>query len=251
MVFARAMRAFADVRACAPLIGWGPAVGDRLLKRLGVKELRLKAEGLPHRVYCRVATSDIFEYAHLLGRSSEPLSLPLAPKVIVDAGANVGYSSLKFQKQFPGATIIAIEPEARNAVQFRRNCGHYPNIALERKALWTRSVSLRIRSLDVGQNAFRVEESQDGDIEGISVTDLMSKYGLDRIDLFKIDIEGSERTLFSDPLASAWLSAVRMILVEDHDRYIPGCTDAIRSALDSDFSFQGMVGEYKFYVRTS
>jgi len=98
---ARAVRAFTDVRACAPLIGWGPAIRDRLLKRAGVKELKLKVDGLPNRVCCRVATSDIFEFAHLLGRASKPLELPFVPRIIVDAGANVGYSSLKFQKEFP------------------------------------------------------------------------------------------------------------------------------------------------------
>jgi len=113
---------------------------------------------------------------------------------------------------------------------FRRNCGSYANITLDVKALWTSSVALRIRSLDVGQNAFRVDEDQNGDIDGISVLDLMSKHRIDHIDLFKIDIEGSERALFEDPLTPRWLSKVRMILIEDHDQWIPGCTAAISNA---------------------
>ena len=85
-------------------------ITERILKRIGVKEVKLTPKGSDRRVYCRVATSDIYEYQHLLGSRRDTLDLPLHPSVIVDAGANVGYSVLRFRLEFPDALIIAIEP---------------------------------------------------------------------------------------------------------------------------------------------
>ena len=89
---------------------------------MGVKEIRLTPGGSNRRVYCRVGTSDIYEYQHLLGSRRDTFDLPLRPSVIVDAGANVGYSVLRFRIEFPDAFIIAIEPEHANIAQLKKNC---------------------------------------------------------------------------------------------------------------------------------
>lgn len=43
-----------------------------------------------------------------------------------------------------------------------------------------------------------MEADPEGEIPGLGIADLLSKYGLDRIDLLKIDIEDGERVLFED-----------------------------------------------------
>jgi FkbM family methyltransferase len=238
----------ASVRECAPMIGWKWAILDRLLKKVGVKEVRLKAVGLDHPIACRTGTSDIFEFTHLLGWKQVPLELPIRPMFIVDAGANVGYSSLRFQKDFPGASIVALEPEPRNIIQFKKNCGPYSNILLDEKALWSSNTRLRIRSLDADSNAFRVEEDQQGDVDAISVDEVMRRHQLPRIDFLKIDIEGSERAVFSHPNAKNWLRSVATIMVETHDRFEQGCSEAVERALECDFHFHGIIGEYALYI---
>jgi len=41
--------------------------------------------------------------------------------LVIDAGANVGYSVAYFAQNYPGAKIVAIEPEADNYVVLSKN----------------------------------------------------------------------------------------------------------------------------------
>jgi FkbM family methyltransferase len=249
MLMTRLIRAFDATRECAPVIGWKWAIGDRALRKLGIKEVRLKTKGLSHPVICRVGTSDIFEYTHLLGWSQVSYEFPVRPEFIVDAGANAGYSALRFQKDFPGARIIALEPAPSNVIQFKKNCALYPNIILDEKALWATNTRLRIRAPDAAQNAFQVEEDPNGDIEGVSIDDVMQRHRLPRIDLLKIDIEGSEKVVFAHSNAKNWLGAVSMIMIEIHDRRVEeGCAEAVERAVKDQFHFCGFVDEYALYI---
>lgn len=233
----------------ARMIGWRWVIAERILRRLHIKEITLKCKGLNRRISCRVATSDIFEYQHLLGPKRDNIDLPGCPRVIVDAGANVGYSVLRFRLEFPDALIIAIEPEPDNISQFKKNCNGDKNIILEQKALWSTRARLRIRSLDASPNGFQVEEDPGGNVSAISVSNLLVKYKLSRIDLLKIDIEGSEKTVFESPETAIWLERVGMILIETHDRIQSGCSEAVLQAVTPLFHHCGDRGEYSLYVR--
>jgi FkbM family methyltransferase len=240
---------FQYAKKCAPVIGWKWAIGDRILRRIGINEVRIRVKGLAHRVVSRTGTSDIFEFMHLLGWRQVPFDLPIRPTFIVDAGANVGYSALRFQKEFPGAKIVSLEPEERNARQFKKNCAFYSNISLETAALWPTTTRLRIRALDAGANAYQVEESPIGEISALSIDEIMQRYRLPRIDLLKVDIEGSEKEVFSHPNAKCWLRSVAMILIEIHDDQVAkGCQEAVQGALEDHFDFRGHIDEYAFYV---
>lgn len=244
---------FREFIASAPnearMIGWRWVIADRLLRRLQVKEIKLKPRGLDRRVSCRVATSDIFEYQHLLGPMRDALDLPARASVVVDAGANVGYSVLRFRLEFPDAVIIALEPERANIAQFKKNCGYDKKIILEEMALWSTTARLSIRSLDAASNGFQVEEDPHGAIPAMSVGDLLAKYNLPRIDLLKIDVEGSEKAIFQSPETTLWLERVQMILIETHDRIEEGCSQAVTRAVAGLFDYHGNRGEYSLYVR--
>jgi FkbM family methyltransferase len=241
-------RALVCVQGQAPVVGWKWVIADRVLRRFGLKELRLKVHGINHRVACRFATPDIYEYTQSLGRLRTPLDIPYRPEFIVDAGANVGYSALRFHTAFPDATIIAIEPELRNIIQLQKNCGQIPNIILEQGAVWSTNARLRIRQPHAAANAFQVDEDTRGNIEGISIDEVMRRHRLPRIDLLKIDIEGSEKSVLSHPGVKNWLPSIGMILIETHDRMVPGCTQVVDRALANEFDFRGHINEYAFYV---
>ena len=51
------------------------------------------------------------------------------------------------------------------------------------------------------------------------------------IDILKIDVEGAERAIFERK--PAWLSRVRALLIETHDQFVPGCSQAVFDALSS------------------
>jgi FkbM family methyltransferase len=248
VIVARIRKIVSAAKTSVPMIGWKWFVGQRVLPRLGISEIKLKPKGLPHSVYCRFPASDIYEYTHLLGWAQIPFNLPINPRYVVDAGANVGYSALRFLKEFPEAQIVAIEPEHENVTQLRKNCRPYPRIAIEEVALWSRNARLRIKSLDVDQNAFQVMESADGNVIGCSVEEIMKRHNFPRIDVLKIDIEGSEKVLFADPGSRNWLRHVKIILIETHDRFVAGCTDAINDATAGMFEYTGVIDEYACYV---
>ncbi len=73
-------------------------------------------------------------------------------------------------------------------------------------------------------------------VSGISVSDSLEAEGLSRVDLLKIDIEGSEFEVFSGDCS--WLKRVGIIVIELHDYMRPGCSKALMDALSclSDYA---------------
>jgi FkbM family methyltransferase len=243
-------RGYYDLRREARRLGWGWVLGYYLRKRFGIREVKFYPSGLSNPVYCRIEGSDIYEYKQWLGDWAESMCLGFAPRTIVDAGANVGYASLRFAREFPDSKILAIEPARQNQAQLRKHCSAYPNISVECSAVWPRSGRVRIRSMNVAHNAYEMVEDPEGDVAALGMTDLMSKHEIDRIDLLKIDIEGSEKLLFDDPRAREWLPRIGMLLIETHDRIVPGCSESLLRAIHGLGAFQGHFNEYEYYLFT-
>jgi FkbM family methyltransferase len=239
---------YSDLKGEAQRLGWGWVLGYRVLKRLGIREVKFHPAGLSAPVYCRIEGSDIYEYKQSLGEWAEPLRLGFVPRTIVDVGANVGYASLRFAREFPQARIIAIEPAEQNRTQLQKNCSSYANISLEYCALWPDSGRVRIRDGNVGHNAYEIVEDREGNIPALSMADLLSMHDIDQIDLLKIDIEGSEKRVFDDPRAREWLTKVGMLLIETHDHIVPGCSESVLSAMRGLGEFKGHINEYEYYV---
>ena len=70
-------------------------------------------------------------------------------------------------------------------------------------------------------------------IEAISIDHIKNEFGLDEIDIVKIDIEGSEEQVFlNDP---DWLQKVKLIFCEIHEMMKPGLTNKIKTVLMPTF----------------
>jgi len=136
------------------------------------------------------------------------LSFP-SDSVIFDIGANVGYVSFVLLKKYaPNGSVHAFEPDPRNIAQFEKNLAlnNLPNIHLHRIALQDRddveALEFNIRSLiDADKNENRgISTLADIKIGKVGVTIVptstldkqASALGLKRLDLIKIDVEGSE-----------------------------------------------------------
>jgi FkbM family methyltransferase len=166
------------------------------------------------------------------------------PKVIVDAGANIGGASLYFAHKYPNAKILALEPETSNFVLLKHNCAAMENIVPIQAALWAQSEYLTLADPDAEKWCFTVKPSCDGEqnIRGMTIEELMQEFGVDHIDLLKMDIEGGEKEVFgSGP--TPWLDHVYTIAIELHDRYKPGCAQAFYAALQGRRFFQAVRGE--------
>ena len=67
----------------------------------------------------------------------------------------------------------------------------------------------------------------------------------DKIDLLKLDIEGAELELFSCG-SDVWLGHVRLLVLELHDRFRPGCAQALYTAANGRPFTQEIRGETLF-----
>jgi len=193
--------------------------------------LKVKRDDIKVPIYLRFKSTDFSVYQEVLIHREITFKYIGNPNVIIDAGANIGLTSVCFALKFPNTKIIAIEPEIGNYKVLCMNVQHFKNIIPLNCALWKRSEELYVHESLTGDWGFTTSsDKKKGSqgvrhtILGISVDELMKKYKLDKIDLIKIDIEGAEKDLFEN--ATPWIGNVQNIIVELHDRKTPGCSRA-------------------------
>jgi FkbM family methyltransferase len=224
-------RQIAYQRRLAALLGWRDAIRFRaamLGARFGWHDgvlLHLKPAALRHPVALRLRSTDADVYGQVIRREEyRPAAGPEAPAVIVDCGANVGFTSAYLLSRFPAARVIAIEPFPTNAALCRQNLAPYgPRAQVLEAAVWSRCTTLSFEQMDGNEWGVRVSPTGIGAVRGIDIPSL----GLPRIDLLKIDIEGSEQELFSNG-AERWLPSVANIAIELHGQ---SCSKAFFAAL--------------------
>lgn len=183
----------------------------------------------------RKYTSDIFVFSQVIINEEYYPIVELVKnttkqediKLIVDAGANVGMTSLYFSSFFNDSKIIAIEPELSNFKQLNKNIvlnKLQEKIVSFNNALWiNRTDKLSINSeFRDGENwAKSVRLSNDNDILPITLSEIVDNSNLPNvIDILKIDIEGGESELFNSIDFLNILSCnVRFLCIEIHEEF--------------------------------
>ncbi|MEZ4985670.1 MAG: FkbM family methyltransferase [Saprospiraceae bacterium] len=155
-------------------------------------------------------------------------------RYILDAGANAGFTSLMMAHQYPEASIVALEPESGNFALLCQNTAGLTNIHPIQAGLWSHTAHLLIIDNGVGHYGFMTEEvplETPNAMPAMGVKELMAQYNWPYIDLLKMDIEGSEREVFSGDYHT-WLPKVRCLLVEPHDRKRKGSSQALLKAIN-------------------
>jgi FkbM family methyltransferase len=144
---------------------------------------------------------------------------------IVDAGANVGFTTLYLKSEFPNSHIICLEPEDSNYIQLTKNISEnrMSGVTLLKAGLWKRPAYLEV-GRDVGDQrewSFYVKEvPHTTELRGYDVQFLMKQANWNQLDLLKIDIEGAERYLFAnDGTAAETLRSARFLAIEIHDNF--------------------------------
>lgn len=131
--------------------------------------------------------------------------LDLTNKTIIDIGANLGIISIVLAKKNPGIKIYAFEPLRENYENLLKNIelnGIDKNIiTVENKAVTKdgRNINMSININNRGgssiSDVISVNSSMSKEncgIESITLEEIVKKYKIDKIDLLKIDCEGSE-----------------------------------------------------------
>ena len=206
-------------------------------------------------IYLRFQSSDQCVYQEVILDKDYEFDLGFTPTVIVDVGANIGLCAVFFANRYPTAEIIAIEPEDSNFAILEKNVRCYKQITPIHAALWTHEGSIHLSAPleERGKwDKWGVITSENGsgeEVRALSLRSLIDQFKLPRIDLLKIDIEGSEMEIFS---ACDWLPLINALAVETHDRIRSGSSHVVDAALGE---FQktpiGRAGNAAVYTRRS
>ena len=201
-----------------------------------------------HRpVHLRRATTDfhvfqqIFVFEQYNARRLKGLD---EVSTIIDLGSNIGLSPLYFKMNYPNARVIAVEPEKKNFNILVKNVAGLSDVYCLNNAIWNKPANLGIYDIGLGEYGFVMgEESKNetGNVKAITMDEIIEKFQVKTIDILKIDIEGSEKELFSGNYES-WLPKVRSIIIELHDWFRPGCAASFFKAIsmfDYTMSFKG------------
>lgn len=213
------------------------------------QEILVYLKMINRHVCIRSETTDLKCLEKVFVYDEYKLPFELHPRLIVDAGANVGMATLYFAHKYPEAQVVAIEPEYSNYEMLRRNCGGLPNVTTIQGALWPVNCPLEIEDKTTEAWTFRITDHSSGSgntvVPAVTITDILERVQAKRIDLLKLDIEGSELQLFSNG-GEQWIDRVQAIAIELHDRIRPGCARAFYSVLTAKEFVQEVRGENVF-----
>lgn len=200
----------------------------------------VRVPGFDHPISLRAGTTDIanFEQVFLRGELDQrrfpqcralheyARSRAVRPKVVIDGGAYIGLSSIWLARDFPDATIFAIEPDPANAEMVRRNAAAWPNIEVVEAGLWDQTATLSLRRQGVEPWAVRVSDmAQDGPpVPTVTINQLMARVGATELLAVKLIIEGAERAVFRSELQ--WLDKTHHVIFMPSDWATPGESSA-------------------------
>ena len=197
-----------------------------------------------NRIKLRRNTSDIDTFLQVIVYREYDINFQFEPAVIIDGGANIGLFSVFMKHKFPDAKIISVEPDEENFQLLKENIAGYKDIFCEQAGLWHKQSNIVVHDKhNLGKWGFVVEEtSDDSKLKSLTINNLMERHSLDRIDLLKLDIETSEKELFSDNYQT-WLPKTKMIVIELHDKLKKGCSHAFFSAVNES------IKDYSYSIR--
>ena len=218
------------------------------------KSASIRIPELNSPVHIRPRTVDARVLEEIFGARPFDIEIGDSPRFIIDAGAHIGLSSLFFANRFPTATVISLELEASNYRMLKKNTMHEPRICPLHCGLWAVDGTLSVANESAETWAYYAVESSDNEHDcittpSLSISSLMKKYDMPSIDLLKLDIEGAEKEVLST--ADQWIEKVKTIAVELHDWLKPGCSDALKSAINGRCFNRTQVGDYIILTKTS
>jgi len=215
--------------------------------------------GAARKIYFRANTSDASIIQQILvnrqydlgrlRRSNELKSFLERQKttgkapLVIDAGANIGASSIFFAAIIPDAVVVAIEPDAEN---FRLLSMNTEGLRIEAVCAAVSSTPGLARIIDPGEGhwGYRTENLTDGigannAVPRRTINEMYRKHSAQCFPfVVKIDIEGGEADLFA--ANTEWIGVTPILIVELHDWLLPkrGSSRAFLqriSPLDRDF----------------
>lgn len=225
---------------------------DSFLVRLANTNQDLKIRKAPSsdlKVFGQVFTG--FEYQKLM--QLYEAFFKEQPFNLIDAGANVGYTTALFHAQYPNIETVTIEPSSENFKMLQHNTASHKNQTTAiQGGLWSSNSYLKIVKdfRDQSDWAIRVEETDEiTDLQAFTMQTIMDKNALSEVAILKMDIEGAESEVFAVNADVTFLENIKCIAIEIHDEF--ECRSRIEEYLKSyGFTWQ-QVGELTIGFNTN
>lgn len=193
------------------------------------------------------------EYTQIFERSPKYAEILDTAEVIVDLGANIGAFDVWLEMAKKGKTVrklIAVEPEESNMKLLELNTKHLPYIKRYCAGVWNKCGFLKIYSAGSGEWAFSVREAsnnEEPDVRAIDIWTIMQDNAIERIDILKVDIEGTEYELFAEHYE--WINQIGMLIIETHDTFKPGSKQMVINRMTGYGFVHEQIGEDLVFVR--
>ena len=225
-------------------IGWKKSVSVLLRRALGIgSAMRVRCGN--HELLIRPTDSDLFVISQVfghceyeIGKAGQSALNRLATAwrqrgfipVVVDAGANVGYSSIFLRDQYPDAIVMAIEPDRQAYEVLISNCAGLEQIMPVYGALWSHEGEVALVNSERPSWARAVSDGRG--VPSVTLQSLLAKLPRTRLLMLKMDIEGAELDATRD--CGKVLKDVPCIIVEPHDFMLPGrgCLSFVYASLN-------------------
>lgn len=216
--------------------------------------VRVFLRGRPRALYLRLGSSDGAVLEEIFIRKVyEPVFEFLEDaELVVDLGANVGYSVALWRERFPGARVIAVEPDAGNCEMLGLNAGEEGGRVTVVRACLAGAPGRVYLDRSGDACAFSItREAVDGGepVEARTLPEILDGYAGGRaVDLLKCDIEGAEAEVFAS--CAGWIRRVRYIIIETHSPYTAGrlAEDIRRGGGRFDLSAVGATGGNGLFI---
>lgn len=154
------------------------------------------------------------------------------PVTIIDAGGNIGLTSIYLAAHFNICRIVSVEPDTEN---FRALSANVYGLSVQpvQGAVWNADSRLVIvrdfrDKLSWSSRVVEVSESECDFTAAYTILGLIEKYNLKSVDILKVDIEGAEKEVFAENSCS-FLSSTKCVAIEIHDEF--GCREDIYTCL--------------------
>lgn len=195
-------------------------------------DLRVHINGEPFKLRVRPSRGDLFILYEVLAHQAYAIPRDRLDwdkvRVIIDCGANIGITSLYLSNRYPNARIISVEPDPDNFEVLCRNVAKCNRIEPIQAAIVQKAQKVHLTRDRPAYGNIVKHSAVDGltiEVPGLAISDICEMMRISRIDLLKIDIEGAEQDVFSDPI---FLPLVDTIAIELHPPYgIEGFQKAI------------------------
>ena len=167
----------------------------------------------------RPGTSDIHVFWDTFSNKYHLPPFQLGPEpVILDLGANVGYTAAHLATLYPNAKVFAYEMDHNNYEIAKQNLFHFPHAKIFHAAVWGSDGSV---GYDSNSEAWGFHIINDGGekICAKSMQTIICQNSLKKIDYVKMDVEGAEANILESDCG--WLQSVMSIKIELHQCFNP------------------------------